>query len=72
MHFALTGCKPERMKMSVAKNEKVTERVDNVREIFMVVNASAISHTKNVDTRYKYVNEYVEDGIMEIVFVKSA
>jgi len=24
-----------------------------------------------VDIRYKYVNEYVEDGVIKIIFVKS-
>ena len=25
--------------------------------------------TKNVDTKYKYVNDYVEDGVVRIIFV---
>ena len=31
-----------------------------------------MSCTKHVDIWYKYVNEYVEDGIVEIIFIKSA
>ena len=27
--------------------------------------------TKHVDIRYKYVNEYVENGIVKINFIKS-
>jgi len=27
--------------------------------------------TEYVDIRYKYVNEYVEDGVIKIIFVKS-
>ena len=29
-------------------------------------------HVKHMDIRYKYVNDYVEDGIVKIVFVKSS
>ena len=31
-----------------------------------------MSFTKHVDIRYKHVNEYVKDGVVKIVFVKSA
>ena len=45
--------------------------VDNVRAIFMAQNITTSSCTKHVDVRYKYVNEFVEDGVVKIVFVKS-
>ena len=47
-------------------------RVDNVGTIFMASNITTMSHTKYVDIWYKYVNEYVEDGIVKIIFIKSA
>ena len=47
-------------------------RVDNVGAIFMASNITTTCHTKHVDIRYKYVNEYVEDGVVKIGFVKSA
>ena len=50
----------------------VMVRVDNVGVIFMASNITAMNHTKHVDIRYKYVNEYVEDGTVKIIFVKSA
>ena len=31
-----------------------------------------MSFTKHFDIKYKYVNEYVEDGIVKSIFVKSA
>ena len=40
--------------------------------IFMASNITTTCHTKHVDIRYKYVNEYVEDRVVQIVFVKSA
>jgi hypothetical protein len=36
----------------------------------MHVNASA--RTKHIDIRTKYVNEYCENGVLKIIFVKSA
>ena len=45
--------------------------VDNVGAIFMSENVSATSRTKHVDARYHYVREFVEDGFIKIVFVKS-
>ena len=45
--------------------------MDNVRAIFMAQNITTSSCTKHVDVRYKYVNEFVEDGVVKIVFVKS-
>ena len=30
------------------------------------------SHTKHMDIQYEYVNKYVEDGIVKIIFVNSA
>ena len=40
--------------------------------IFMAGNITTRSLIKHVDIRYKCINEYVEDGTVEIVFIKSA
>ena len=47
-------------------------RVDNVGAIFVASNITTKCCTKHVDVGYKYVNEYVEDGFVKIVFVKPA
>ena len=47
-------------------------RVDNLGAIFMGSNIITTCCTKHVDIRYKYVNEYVEDEAVKLVFVKSA
>jgi hypothetical protein len=47
-------------------------RVDNVGAIFMSENVSTSSRTRHVDIRYHYVREYVEEGFIKIIFVKSA
>ena len=46
-------------------------RVNNMGAIFMTDNVTATSCTKHVDLRYKNVNKYVEDGIVNIVFDMS-
>ena len=39
--------------------------------IFMSKNFTTSNRTKHVDTRYRFVNEFVEDGFIEIIFVKT-
>ena len=46
-------------------------RVDNVGAIFMSKNITTTGPTKHVDIRFKYVNEYVDEGIVKIIFVRS-
>ena len=50
----------------------VTVRVDNVGVIFMASNIITMSCTKYMDIRYKYMNEYVENEVVKIIFVQSA
>jgi hypothetical protein len=47
-------------------------RVDNVGAIFMSETASATARTKHIDTRYHFIREFVEDGVLKIVFVQTA
>ena len=57
--------------MKILVKLPVMLRVDNVGFIFMTGNVTAKSSIKHVNTRYKYVNKYTEDGRVKIVFVKS-
>jgi hypothetical protein len=47
-------------------------KVDNVGAIFMSENSSATSRTKHIDTRYHYIREFIEEGFLKIVFVRSS
>ena len=49
----------------------ITVRVDNVGAIFMSENVNTSNRTKHVDTRYRFVNEFAEDGFIEIIFMKT-
>jgi hypothetical protein len=46
-------------------------KVDNIGAIFMAENVSATSRTKHIDTHYHFVREFVVDGFVKIVFVKT-
>ena len=58
--------------MQISIKDSVMVRVDNVGAICMASNITTTSHTKHVDIWYKNVNEFVEDGIVKIILVKSA
>ena len=45
--------------------------VDNIGAIYLSKNATTGNCTKHVDTRYHFVWEYIEKGIVKIVFVLS-
>ena len=45
--------------------------VDNIGAIFMSENVSTTNRTKHVDVRYHFVREFIEDGFVKIVFVRS-
>jgi len=46
-------------------------RVDNVGAIFMAENLTTSQRTKHVDIRYHFVREFVEDGFIRIIFVRT-
>ena len=58
--------------MKISVQYPVMVRVNNVGAIFMAINITTTSCAKNVDIRYKFVNEYVEDETVKIVFVESS
>ena len=49
----------------------ITVHCDNVGAIFLAYNAKNSQRTKHVDIRAHYVRQYVEDGTVKIIFVKS-
>ena len=46
-------------------------KCDNLGAIFLSSNNCSTTRTKHVDIRYHYFREYVEQGVLKIVFVKS-
>ena len=45
--------------------------VDNQGAVFLVRNKCTSQRTKHIDTKYLFVWEYQEDGIVKIIFIKS-
>jgi hypothetical protein len=46
-------------------------KTDNVGAMFMAQNSSSGVRTRHVDTRYHFVRENLDDGIIKIEFIKS-
>ena len=46
--------------------------MDYIGAIFMASYITTTCHTKHVEIWYKYINEYVGDRVVKIVFIKSA
>jgi len=58
--------------MGVKVELPIVVRVDNIGTIFMAENSSATSRTRHIDTRTAFVRQYVEEGFIKVIFVKSA
>ena len=49
----------------------VTVRVDNVGAIFLAENNSTSQRTRHIDICYKWMTEFIEEGEIEVTFVKT-
>jgi len=49
----------------------ITVNVDNIGAVYLAKNATTGNRTKHIDTRYHFVREYIEDGILKVLFVRS-
>jgi hypothetical protein len=47
-------------------------RIDNIEAIFMAENASSGVRTRHIDTRYHFIREHIEDGFIQILFVRTS
>jgi hypothetical protein len=57
--------------IEVEVNLPITVKTDNVGAMFMAQNALSGVRTRHIDTRYHFVRENLEEGIINIDFVKS-
>ena len=53
--------------ISLQVNLPITVRVDTVGAIFMSEGVTMSNRNNHVDIRYRFVNEFVEDGFIEII-----
>ena len=49
----------------------ITIRVDNVGAIYLANNYSTSQRTKHIDIRAHFLREYIENGIIKVLFTKS-
>jgi hypothetical protein len=57
--------------MEIYVEMPIQVKVDNVGAIFLANNKAVSDRTKHVDVRHHFVREYIEDGVVKIIFVKS-
>ena len=57
--------------MGIELKLPIVIRVDNIGAIFMSENVAISNRTKHVDVRYHFVREFVQDGFIKVIFVKS-
>jgi hypothetical protein len=57
--------------MGVKVNLPIIVRVDNVGAIFIGNNVTVSQRSKHIDIRYHFVREYVQDGFIRIIFVRT-
>ena len=57
--------------MGIEIKRPIEVRVDNLGAIFMANNISISPRTKHVDVRYRFITELIEDGLIEVKFVKT-
>ena len=58
--------------MNIKVEHPIIVNVDNIGAIYLAQNAATGNRTKHIDTRYHFVREYIEQGILKVVFVRSA
>ena len=59
------------LSMGIEVKLPIVIRVDNIGAIFMSNNVTVSPRTKHVDVRYHFVREFVYDGFIKIIFVRS-
>ena len=57
--------------MGIELHLPIIVRVDNVGAIYIANNYTTSQRTKHIDVRTHFVREFIEDGIIKIVFIKS-
>ena len=57
------------MEIGIKVELPIMVHVDNIGAIFMAENMQVSQRTKHIDTRLRFVNQYVDDGFIKIKFV---
>ena len=57
--------------MGVKVTLPIIIRVDNIGAIFIGTNVTVSQRSKHIDVRYHFVREYVQDGFIRNIFVRT-
>ena len=57
--------------MEIPLKLPITFGVDNIGANFIAENVVASARTKHTDLRAKFITQYIDEGFIKIVFVKS-
>ena len=57
--------------MGIRINLLILVNVDNIGAVYLANSVQGTQRTKHVNVQYHFVCEYVEDDVVQIVFVKS-
>ena len=50
----------------------IVVRTSNISTIYMAENDSSAVRTRHIDTRYHFIREHIEGGLIKIIFVRTA
>ena len=57
--------------MNIHVQTPIIIKVDNVGAMFMAENTSTSARTRHIDIRYQYVREFIVDGLIKVIFVRT-
>jgi len=57
--------------MGMKVKTPIIVRVDNLGAIFMAENVAVSQRTKHIDVKYRFVQEFIMDGFLKIIFVRT-
>ena len=57
--------------MEIEIELSITVHCDNIGAIYLGNNAKLSQRTKHIDVKHHFVREYIDKGLIKIVFVKS-
>jgi hypothetical protein len=57
--------------MRVAYEKPINFYVDNIGAIFLAGNCNSSERSKRIDLNYRYVQQMIDEGLIDIKFVRS-
>ncbi len=60
------------LSMGIKVETPIVVRVNDVRAIFIAENVAVSQRAKHINVMYRFVQEFVLDGFLKIIFVRTA